>query len=436
MNSRLRTLLVLGIVAREIFSFWTGHPYDFELWVRTGYWVARGVSPYASLDPAPGLTFANDFFPGGNPAIAYLPFWPLLLAGLYSVYSLLGSPSPLLYYFLLKQPVIICDVLVAYFLYRYLERRASEKARLVFKIWLFSPFNILLSGIWGMFDAIPVLFVVLALTARPGAYRGIWAGIATFAKPIPVIYTIPLVRGPRPLRNLVLALGIPAVASLVTIWLTGWSFSVFGTTMQSTLATSRLSLSLWESLFYLNSVGAISDSALISLFAWAGYIWIVGVAITTILAYRWFGFDTERGIIQSLLLITLTFLLLRGQVNEQYALYLFAPALIDFAMWSPRRKNLILASVAAVLLFHVSNDVLLMRYLAPVYPQSLTIEASVIAAFNFERNTLLFLSAMAFCALNIYYFRALHKERNARTQDRPLVQLARSGRLATTPQPE
>ena len=68
----------------------------------------------------------------------------------------------------------------------------------------------MLSGIWGMFDAIPMLFIVLALRSPPGKYRGSWAGLATFAKSIPLIYSIPLARGPKTLRNLALAVGIPA----------------------------------------------------------------------------------------------------------------------------------------------------------------------------------------------------------------------------------
>jgi hypothetical protein len=204
------------------------------------------------------------------------------------------------------------------------------------------------------------------------------------------------------------------VASLVIIWLTGWSLSIFGSTMQSTLGTGRLSLSMWEVIYYLNDIGVIPNTAL-GFLAWAGYIWIAAVAIATILAYKWFGFDTERGIVQSLILITLTFLLLRGQVNEQYALYLFALALIDVALWSPKRKTLFWALVAAVLMFHVTNDVVLLRYLSPVYPRAEPIEASIIAAINPERNALLFVAAMAFWALNISYFYGLFKERRSRS---------------------
>src|SRR5579864_8159844 len=82
---RVRTILALGIIVREAFSFWTGHPFDFEIWVRTGYWVVRGLSPYAPLPFAPGASFANDFGNGNNAAIGYLPFWPLLLGAIYEL---------------------------------------------------------------------------------------------------------------------------------------------------------------------------------------------------------------------------------------------------------------------------------------------------------------------------------------------------------------
>jgi hypothetical protein len=405
------------LLVREAFSFWTGHPFDFEIWVRTGYWVSRGLSPYSDMPFAPGVSFADDFGYSFGAAIGYLPFWPVVVAGIYKLYLLLGAPTRFLYYFLIKQPIIICDVLVAYYLYRYVERRGSEKSSFVLKVWLFSPFNIIVSAIWGMFDSIAVLFVIFALTVRPGAYRGIWEGLATFAKSIPVILTIPLSRGPNPIRNIALAIGIPALASLAIVWLTGWSFSVFGTTMQSTLATGRESLSAWEVVFYLNTIGWLPDSSLNFYYQWGGYLWIAAVGVATVLAYRWFGFDTERGVIRSMLLITITFLLLRGQVNEQYALYLYALALIDVAIWSPQRVRLLFASVAAVLLYHLSNDVLLIRYLAPVYPSVLNVEANLISAINPERDFLLFFWAMIFWVLNVYYFASLYKERHQRTPD-------------------
>jgi len=375
------------------------------------------VSPYSPMPYVQGLSFANDFGgPGLNPLIGYLPFWPVLLGGLFKLYVLLGSPSRFVYYFLIKQPIIICDVLLAYYLYRYVERRGSNQASFVLKVWLFSPLNIVLSGIWGMWDAIPMLFVVFALTARPGAYRGVWSGLATFAKSIPIIYAIPLARGPKPARNLALALGIPVAASLAIVWLAGWQITSFQIAVQSTLARGGSSLSLWETAYYLNSLGLISNSTL-GFLASTGYVWIPAVAVATMLAYKWFGFDTERGMIQSLLLITLTFLMVRSVVNEQYSVYFFALALIDVALWSPQRKKLLLVGIAAIVLFNASNVLLFIRYVTPIIPQALTIESNIVATIGPERNALLFLEAVVFWAVEIYYFYALTRERHVRTED-------------------
>ena len=414
---KTRALLVAAILVREAFSFWTGHPFDFEIWVRTGYAVANGMSPYLPMPYVDGLSFARDFGgPGLDPLIGYLPFWPALLGGLYKVYVLLGSPTRFLYYFLLKQPAIICDVLLAYYLYRFVEKRGSNLSSFALKLWLFSPLNIVLSAIWGMWDAIPMLLLVFALSARPGAYRGVWSGLATFAKSIPIIYAIPMARGPKPLRNLALALGIPVFASLAIVWLSGWQIASFQIAVQSTLARGGSSLSLWETAYYLNSLGLLSNSVL-SVFQMTGYVWIPAVAIATILAYRWFGFETERGMIQTLLVITLTFLMLRGVVNEQYSLYLFALAVIDIALWSPQRRRLLLVGIAAVVLFNATNVVLFIRYVTPIVPQALAIEANLVANVNAVRNGLLFLEAVVFWMVEIYYFYCLARERHLRTAD-------------------
>jgi Gpi18-like mannosyltransferase len=407
----------MGLLVREVFSFWTGHPFDFEIWVRAGYWVARGYTPYASLPPAPGVSFANDFGgPDLSPIIGYLPFWPVLLEAMYGLYFLLGSPTPYLYYFLIKQPIIAGDVLLAYYLYRYLERRGSEKASFVLKLWLFSPYNILLSGVWGMFDAIPMLFVVFALEAEPGARRGFWSGVATFAKSIPIVYAIPLSWGPKPLRNLALAVGIPVFATLAIVLVAGWP--IFGqagitNTVESTAAKYGASLSLWEIIYYLNQLGVIS-SAVLSNYYWAGYAWIPAVGLATLLAYRWFGFDTERGMVQSLLLITLTFLLVRGEVNEQYALYLYALGLIDVALWSPQRRNALLAAMAAVIAFNGTNDLLFIRYVTPAFHNALAVESGIISHIMPERNALLFVEAAVFFSVNLYYLYSLSRERRSR----------------------
>ena len=71
---------------------------------------------------------------------------------------------------------------------------------------------------------------------------------------------------------------------------------------------------------------------------------------------------------QSLLLCTITFMIFKAQVNEQYAVYLLALTLIDVAVWNPGRKWLYVSITVAVMAFLILNNVFLVRFTAPVNP--------------------------------------------------------------------
>ncbi|MDA4118043.1 MAG: hypothetical protein OK455_06840 [Thaumarchaeota archaeon] len=421
---RVRTILIIGVLVREVFSFWTGHPFDFEIWVRTGYWVARGLSPYASIPLAPGLSFANDFGgPGLNPAVGYLPFWPLLLGAIYELYALGGSGNRFAYYFMLKQPIIFADVLLAFLLFLYVKRWNPGRAPQVMALWLFSPFTIILSGIWGIFDSMAMVFVILGILAPSGRARSVWEGIAIFVKSIPIIFIIPVSLSRENLRekkvlNFVIALGIPVFFTVLVVYLAGWPWlrppgatGAVLTTLTSTLPKRGFPLSLWGTLLYLNTLNVIPNSMVSSIFGWAGYIWIPAVVIASLLGFRWFGFGTDRGVIQSMLVVTLVFLLLRGQVNEQYAVYLLSLLLIDAAIWSPKRMRLFYAVSVVIVVATVTNNFLLIRFLTPIYPNALQLEAQLIGEVSSIRNALQYVEGLSFSGLNIWYLAALIKER-------------------------
>ncbi len=270
---RVRTVLLLGIAVREAFSFWTGHPFDFEIWVRTGYWVVRGLSPYAPLPFAPGVSFANDFGNGNNAAIGYLPFWPLLLGAIYEVYSVLGSGNPLVYYFLLKQPVILADVAMGYLLFSYIRRKNEGIAPKVLALWLFSPVTIIISAIWGTFDSMSMLCVMMALLAPAGRVRSAWDGVAAFVKSIPVIFVLPISYS-RENRwaNLALALGIPVLSTVLIVYLAGWPvtgqhYTVL-TTLENTLQVYGYPLSLWGTWVFLSNLNVLPNSVFLWVLGW------------------------------------------------------------------------------------------------------------------------------------------------------------------------
>jgi hypothetical protein len=311
----------------------------------------------------------------------------------------------------LKQPIIIGDVAFAFLLYRFLERRGSGRAILAMKLWLFSPFNIILSSVWGMFDSLAMVFVILSLESPAGGARAAWSGAATFVKSIPVIFAVPLALGPRSIRGLAISIGIPAGLTLLTIAATGWSPQVVITTLQSTLAKGGLTLSPEEVMFYLNTLGVTREFQPVEIF-W-GYAWIPACLIAVVAARRWFGSDNERGLVHSLIFVIIVFLLVRGQVNVQYSIYLLGLMLIDIAMWSHNRLRLYVAYVTVVFLATIVNDVLGIRFLAPVYPGAIPLEASLIREINPYRDAGLLVLAIGFVLLNLTYAVALFGERRS-----------------------
>ncbi len=408
-NFRRSAILVSGLLVREVFSFWTGHPFDFELWVRTGYWVAHGVSPYGVLGPVPGLTFAFDFSPSAESTVGYLPFWPLLLGAIYKLYTVIGG-GRFVYYFLLKQPTILGDVFLGYFISRCVGAVRPQLANTAMALWLFSPFTIIISGIWGMFDSLAMLPVVIALDARREAARSALEGLAIWIKSIPLVFAVPLAfSGQNKVRNLAIAVGFPAVATLATFGILHWPLNTAVATLNSTVTKGGQSLSAMGVFYYLsqfNTIPQVSTTAAAIL----GYVWIPAELVAVYLGYRWYGFTTRKGLVQSLLICAIFFDLFKSQVNEQYSIYVLALALIDLS-WNPSRKWLYVSITSAVMVFLLVNNVFLVRFTAPVYPDWSSTETVLSSMMGEWKLVVESLSAAAFAILNMVYFAYIYGAR-------------------------
>jgi hypothetical protein len=411
-RARFGLILMAGIAVREAFSYWTGHPFDFELWVRTGFWVAHGVSPYGVLGPVPGLSFSFIFSQSGESTVGYLPFWPLLLGGIYDLYALIGGGDRFVYYFLLKQPEIAGDILLGYFISRCVKAVRPDFANKALALWLMSPFTIVVSGVWGMFDSLAMLPVVMALDAKNQSKSAFLEGLAIWIKSVPLIFAVPIAfSGRNKLSNLLLVLLLPAVASIGVILILGWPIDTAFSTLQSTVTKGGQSLSAVGFAYYLiqfNIVGSVSSMALHLI----GYLWIPAELAVIYIGFRWYGYTTRRGLVQSLLLCTITFVLFKAQVNEQYGVYVLALALVDLS-WNPSRKWLYVAITAADMVILLVNNVFLVRFLSPVYPDWSSTETMLSKMMGPWTLRLEFASSLAFVALNVVYFVLIYKSRNA-----------------------
>jgi hypothetical protein len=409
------TVLIFGLLVREAFSFWTGHPFDFELWVRLGYAVAHGVNPYAPLPPVTGLTFADIYSAQDSATIAYLPFWPLVTGLLYLVYMAIGFGNRFVYYFLLKQPIILGDIFLAYLLYTYISSRASRQGASLWaaRFWALSPVTIIISGIWGMFDSLSMCFILASIMTSNYAKRSFWTGIGIFSKSLALIYAIPeTIKNSRTWWGFAFGVGLPALATTLTLVGMGWPISTATVTLASTVIKGGGSMSLWDSFYYLNYLNLLPVLPR-DLSDMLGFVWVPSVVLCTVLAFRKFGFETEFGLVQSMLVVTLIFLIFKARVTEQYAIYLLALAIVDVALWNSKRKLLLIATTATVLLFLLVNNHFLIRFLAPVYPDYVKIEL-IMRQIEPVRLGLLFALGAVFTCLNVAYLISIMKSDRVR----------------------
>jgi hypothetical protein len=404
-------MMLMGLALREAFSFWTGHPFDFELWVRLGYYTTHLYNPYGFLPAAPGLSFSNIFSSSAGATIGYLPFWPFITSSIYYLYSATGIQNRFLYYFLLKQPIILSDLLVAYLLYKYCVKVNSSAAAGAMKFWLFVPFSVIISAIWGMFDSVALVFVMLSLLSKD-MKRSFWNGLSIFVKSIPVIYAIPM--SSLKVGRLLLSISIPSLVSLFIVYLTGWPFAIVSRTLGSTITKEGESMSIWELYYIMGSLNLLRGiSSTLSLVL--GLVWIPALIISTYFAYKRFGFDSDHGLVQSCIMLTLVFFIFKSQVNEQYFLYLLLLMLLDVTIWNNNRKRLMYYMTMVATIYLIVNNFFMLDFISPVYPAILnTVNNLNQLIGNIRYSVKLFLGVI-FTVLNILYIRAQIK-----TPDREL----------------
>ncbi|MGD0589005.1 MAG: glycosyltransferase 87 family protein [Thermoplasmata archaeon] len=382
LTSRAWKILLGGLLVREAFSFWTGHQFDFESWVRTGYAVSLGQNPYPGfLPPAPGTSFddLNQTLTGA----AYLPFWPLLLGGLYRVWDVVGGGNRFVLYFLLKQPGILADVASAYFLYRIVNRWLGDlrAAFAVLSFWSFFPYAIAITAIWGQFDSIVVLILLMLLYAHGGIERSVLYGLGIFVKWLAAIFLPLEVFRDRGIRRLLALIGfaLPALLTVLVFAAEGWSLPGIGSVSYYQSHGDGAGLN-WAWVFSIPSVSAWL-SPIPHLYDAAGYLWVPGVIAAGWMASKWLRMAEPRSELRALLLVLTVFLLLRWGLYEQYFLYLFSLLALDVVVFHPGRRALLWFTIVLASVGLLVNNDLGLEFLSPVYPGFNTYTMAIDASY-------------------------------------------------------
>ena len=353
---------MLGLLLREVFSFWTGH-YDFEVFVRVGYYVAEGINPYSYLRYVEGISFAPyDVMT----SIGYPPFIALLAAFIYMIINRLKL-NRFFYYLLLKQPMILGDIMLSIMLYKLIMevKKDHESALKAVKYWLLNPFTMIISSVWGMIDPLVIALLLLSIYLfykRNKCYdllSGIILGMSTFIKQISIIY-VPLffsLARKKPLEYLLTTIAIAIILSISPFFIFNWSFEGFYLCMKHQ-ALEKLTNS---EIFLLPFLKDIQDHTQV-----LSVIWIPSLLVTYCLIVKRLSDDLQSFIKYSIL-TTFIFLLTRISVSEQLFEHLLIFVLLYYGISSYKNNYRFYKFLSALLLVYlIVNNTLLVRFLSPI----------------------------------------------------------------------
>jgi len=350
--------LLVGLAVREILAPWTGHPWDFEIFVRLGAFLQSGASPYSLLPYLPGLSFAPY---STMTSISYPPLSAFIFALCYRIYVLLGSQSQFLYYFLLKQPVILSDVAVGLVLFKLASRGGdSQRALKVASVWLYFPFAIVVSAVWGALDPMALGLSLGALYLYTSGRRissAAMLGLAIYLKLMPFVFLpLFLMQGTQSWKAKAsfssLAIAIPLLGTVLPVAAFHWGLTGVGSAVS--YQASLPSFGGMSVMFALSFFGSVSGA----LAPITGFLWIPALLLCYVYAYA-----KKVELPKGMLIAILAFSVSRPSLPEQWALYPLALLLLlpDSKSW---RHFVAVSSIASA--FLIVNNLLLVRFFTPL----------------------------------------------------------------------
>lgn len=411
----LNLALLIGLIIREVLAPFTAHPFDFEIWIRLGYYVSQGNDPYQFTNPIPQLSIPGT---GRLPSIAYPPFWAFIQVAMYKLYTLLDIENRFLYYFMVKQIMVISDIALAILLYKLLKPYGRENAEKASKFWLLCPFTIIISSMWGMFDQLVLLMVIISVFLLQRIIRSsIYEGIGIFLKGIPIIF-LPLLSAYG--RRYQTAVFYALISTSVTIFFSlspyllfpSWNINNLLGSATDTIHKVGNSMNYWIIYYVINNYYALPTSYY-TFARIVGYIWIPAVVLGTVHCLK----DLRRVKLSleylnaSLLFITLLFFITRTQINEQYMIYFLGFGIINTFIFDKKQKGLFTNLLLSATLFLIGNNFFLIRFLAPLSPYFTDLEGNLARGpIGDLRMGIMLASGLSFSYFSFRYFRIMYRQ--------------------------
>jgi hypothetical protein len=345
LEKALRVALLAALLRLLVAPF-LGHLWDIKTMQETVYYTLKGENVYTLVYTLSRRVSESTGQPLFYEGYAYLPHLALILTPFYIVYIALGGdPQPIrasgvivtglvyepqlymskdvfLFMTLIKMPMIVADSLIVYIL--------GKRDLRVAVVYALSPYAILITGAWGMFESLIALSLLLSMMLiERGRY--VLSGIAygfSLIKLYPIL-ALPVFilnlrgKGFRALASFTIGLIISQIPTLLFLLLDPQSFVntvlLFHILRQPSGLTPLRMLNLAENLT-LTSIVSLLHTA---------------ISIATYTAIIVYVFKGGVGLVRGVTLAILYFLAFSKVVHEQYYLSVY-PLLLQLRMREAR----------------------------------------------------------------------------------------------------
>ena len=200
---KLGSILVVGVIARVLLMPFSAHPFDVYVWYDTSLNIVRnGPLSVQVFPPLWGhymmvpIAYTYDWlarvFSVGAIPMASLPS----ALDFYPSYNVKYVPG-VLFNSVVKFPFLVSDVLVMLLLHKIVGEMTESKvlAEKAAFLWFLNPFLIWISGGWGMWDTLPVLFSLACfflLLKKKVVLSSVCLSLAVASKLYPALFLLPI----------------------------------------------------------------------------------------------------------------------------------------------------------------------------------------------------------------------------------------------------
>jgi len=157
----VRWVVPVGVTVRVLLSFFTSHAYDMDIWkfaVRTFYEHGE-ITLFSNWTSPPIFYFALIFF--------YFPYALLHYHIGFDDWRVFYHPVNAVESLFIKMPMIIADIIILILLMKIIDymNPSLSKKQTVFlsSLYFLNPFVIMVSSVWGMFDALAMVFIIAGI---------------------------------------------------------------------------------------------------------------------------------------------------------------------------------------------------------------------------------------------------------------------------------